>query len=329
MKTLITGGTGFIGSRLAQYLMERGESVRILGLINNPVEEANAEAISRRGGEVVLGSIVDRDAVRRSVDGVGIVFHLAAAQHEANVPDSRFWEINVTGTENLLSESTSAEVSRFVHGSTIGVYGSRAGRTIIDDSPLLPTNIYGVTKLKAEEVVRSYRSQLDTVVIRISETYGPGDRRLLKLFRGIAKGHFFYIGSCTNLHHPIYIDDLLAGLEIAASDERAVGETMVLAGPVSVTTREMVEQIAAALRRRKPSLHLPLTPFFLIALLLEKTLGPVGIQPPLHRRRLDFFRTGFSFSNESPRTLLGFVPAIPLEKGIAETARWYIEAGLL
>ena len=170
MSILITGGTGFIGSRLAEACLKRGDTVRILGLANNPAEEANADALRGRGAEIVLGSVADAGAVAKATEGIETVYHLAAAQHEANVPDEHFYTVNVNGTKNLLDASVQAGVRRFVHGSTIGVYGGKPGETVTEDSPPAPTNIYGVTKRKAEEMVRSFGDRLATATIRISET---------------------------------------------------------------------------------------------------------------------------------------------------------------
>src|SRR4029077_10289987 len=115
--------------------------------------------------------------------GVDLVFHLAAAQHEAGVPDRYFEEINVGGTRNVLDAACAAGVRRLVHGSTIGVYDASPGVTVSERTPLAPRNIYGATKLAGEGVVREQGGRIGWVIARIGETYGPGDRRLLKLFR--------------------------------------------------------------------------------------------------------------------------------------------------
>ena len=191
MNVLITGGTGFIGSRLALKCLHMGHRVRVFGQENTPAEAVNRELIQAEGAEIVVGSVTDNEKVIESLHGIDIVYHLAAAQHEANVSDQIFWDVNVTGTRNLIEASFGAGVKRFVHGSTIGVYGSALNGKLDEDSPLRPDNIYGITKLEGERVVLSYQGKLPLVIIRISETYGPGDRRLLKLFKGIKKNIFF------------------------------------------------------------------------------------------------------------------------------------------
>jgi nucleoside-diphosphate-sugar epimerase len=328
MTVLITGGTGFIGSRLALRCLDSGERVRVLALVNDAVQEQNRALIEARGGEIAVGSITDRAAVQDAVAGARSVFHLAAAQHEMNVPDEHFWDINVEGTRTLLEAAAAANVESFVHGSTIGVYGAAEGE-IDEATPMHPDNIYGLSKAKGERLALSYAPRVPLTVIRIAEVYGPGDRRLLKLFRAINQGTFVMIGRGDNLHQPIYVDDLIEGLRVARSSPRAVRHVFVLAGPEPVTTAQMVEAIADALGKRRRVWRLPMWPFLATAVVLEGALRPLGVQPPLHRRRMDFFRKSLWFSIDRAKAELGFVPKTDFRRGAALTAAWYAEHGEL
>jgi nucleoside-diphosphate-sugar epimerase len=212
---LITGGTGFIGSRFALACAERGEDVRVLAQMNTPAERQNCQELEQHGITIVDGSVTDPGAVAQACAGVDVVYHLAAAQHEANVPDKHYYDVNVEGTRNMLNAVVEKGVRRLVHGSTIGVYGTNKNGPVCDDSPLQPDNIYGITKLEAEKVVREFFDKLPLAIVRISETYGPGDRRLLKLFDGIQKGRFFHIGDGRNLHHVV---TLMICLKVCGKD---------------------------------------------------------------------------------------------------------------
>jgi dihydroflavonol-4-reductase len=328
MRLMITGGTGFIGSRLAMRARELGHEVRATGMRNTAAEAANCEQLARLGIDVLLLPIGELARAPDAFDGVDAVVHLAAAQHEVNVPDEHFRDVNVRGTEALLEASLGAGVERFVYGSTIGVYGDREG--VIDETtPTRPDNIYGATKLDAERLVLGRSADLHVVVVRISEVYGPGDRRLLKLFRAIRRHRFFNIGAGTNLHHPIYVDDLTQGLLLAATEPAESGEVFVLPGREVVTTEAMVAAIAAAVGARAPRLRLPVWPILGGAVLLEGALRPLGIQPPLHRRRVDFFRKSFSFDGSKAAKLLGFAPQVGFAEGCLRAARWYEDIGEL
>jgi len=329
MKILITGGSGFIGSRLTLAARREGHDIVAAGQTNSEPERARVAELANAGVPIEQGPLQDPAYARRITSGCEAVIHLAAAQHEANVPDEYFFDVNVKGTETLLEACRDAGVRRFVYGSTIGVYGESHGEVLDESTPPRPTNVYGRSKLRAEEAVAAFRDGPKISIVRISETYGPGDFRLLKLFRALSKGRFFIIGSGQNRRQMIHVEDLARGLMLAASNPSAVGQTFVMAGAEVMTTREMVAHVGAALGRTAPPLRAPMWPFLMAAMLFEHTLSPLGIQPPLHRRRLDFFRKSFVFSTAKAQRLLGFTPGIPFATGTVETAAWYRSQGLL
>ena len=323
MNVLITGGTGFIGSRLGLRCLTEGHAVRILGQENTPAESSNRNQLEEKGARILLASVTQKELLPELVKGIDVVYHLAAAQHEVNVPDQRFRDVNVQGTANLLEASVTAGVKRFIHGSTIGVYGGGMEGLIDENSPLRPDNIYGKTKLEGENVVLSFKDRLSVVIIRIPETYGPGDQRLLKLFKAIRKNVFIMIGDGLNLHHLINIDDLIDAFFLAAKKPDAVGKIFVVAGKEPITTNDMVAVIARQVGGKIPGIRLPLSPFLVLAYLVEKVFQPFGIKPPIHRRRMDFFRKSYAFSQGKAEKILGFQPKVPFSEGIALTAAWY------
>ncbi len=120
----------------------------------------------------------------------------------------------------------------------------------------------------------------------------------------------------------------MEGLLLAAREEGALGKTFVLAGPRAVTSAEMLDAVSRSLGAKVRTLAIPMTPLMWTAALLEGTLGRVGIQPPLHRRRMDFFRKSFEFSLEAARRF-GYAPRVELDAGMRSTADWYVERGLI
>jgi nucleoside-diphosphate-sugar epimerase len=328
-RLLLTGGTGFIGSRLALEAKARGRDVVVTGQVNSEPERRRLAELEAAGIHVELGQLQQPELARRLVEGCDTVIHLAAAQHESNVPDEYFERVNVGATEVLLRASRDACVRRFVYGSTIGVYGEAVQGTLDESSQPAPDNVYGRTKLAAEKLVRQSNGAMETCVVRISETYGPGDFRLLKLFRAIDRGAFIMIGAGSNRRQLIHVNDLVRGLLLAADHPAARNETFVLAGGEVITTRDMVQCIAQALHRPPPRWHAPMWPFNAAAIVLESTLKPLGLQSPLHRRRLDFFRKSFVFSTVKAQSVLGFAPSRQFAGGASETAAWYRERGYL
>ncbi len=328
-RILITGATGFIGCELAQQAARLGHQVRAVSAVNNAIERERLQRLAGAGIEVITASLEQQDALESSLQGQDAVIHLAAAQHEAEASEDHFRRVNVEGTRTMLELARRAGVSRFVHGSTIGVYGEASAGMLDEHSPLAPTSSYGRTKAEAETVVREFAAQLPVCIVRISETYGPGDLRLLKLFRAVAKGRYLTIGDGRNQHQLIYVEDLGRGLLAAVESPRAAGATVILAGTELLATDEMVTAVAAAVGRPGTPRHVPMWPFSAAAFVFEKTLPPLGIRPPLHQRRLDFFRKSFRFSTQAAETLLGFRSAISFAEGAQRTAQWYREHGLL
>jgi nucleoside-diphosphate-sugar epimerase len=329
MNILITGGTVFIGSNLARRCIELGHQVSILGQANNDWEARRAKELEGLGANVIIGSVLDVPLLRSATEAQTAVIHLAAAQHESDVDDSYFREINVGGTTNLLEASIAAGVCRFIHGSTIGVYGTAHKGALTEESPLKPENIYGITKLEGERVASQYRDRLSLTIVRISETYGPEDTRLLPMFRLVAKGWFPLIGASNNKHQPIFVGDLVTALAALLDNDRAAGETIVLAGPAPVSTREMVNTVEAALGGHAHRVSVPMVPMNAIAFAFEKIMPPLHVKPPLTRRRLDFYRKNFWFDTSKAVALLGTPPATDFAAGVRETLRWYLANGLL
>jgi nucleoside-diphosphate-sugar epimerase len=329
MKIVVTGASGVIGARLAVLAAHHGDEVIALGRVNNPVEARRVQSLAAAGIALHDIDIGDEAGLRRALTGADRLFHLAAAQHEANVGEDYFRRINVEGTRTLLQAAVQAGVARFLHGSTIGVYGAAMTGELSETSPTRPDNIYGITKLEGEQVALGFNGQLPVTAIRISETYGPGDNRLLKLFKAVDRKRFFMIGSGLNLRQLIFVDDLVEGMRLAAESERAPGEVFVLAGAETLTTRQTVATIAGALGVAPSSLRAPMWPFLALAIAMEKTMTPLGLQPPLHRRRLDFFRKSFYFSLRKAKEVLGFTPRTQFVDGAQMTAHWYRENGLL
>ena len=331
MKIFITGGTGFIGANLALNYASEGHDVVVISKEATDAERENSSDLKAAGVAVLQGNITDHTLLRDAVQGVDLVFHIAAAMREANIPNSEFWNVNVETTRKLLDYSREAGVSRFVYCSSIGVFGKKPRKPTTEDTPCDPKDIYQVTKKAAEELCLNYQAehQFPLSVVRPAEVYGPRDRRLVKLFRAIKAGKFAMIGSGKNHHHLVFIDDMLQGFRLAAERDEAIGGVFVIAGAESVPLTAMVDEISSQLDAGPPKLKIPLFPVYLAGALTEFACKPFRIQPPIYRRRVDFFRSDFSFDISRAREVLGYEPRFDLRSGIRETLLWCQERGLV
>lgn len=324
MKVLVTGATGFTGGHLARGLRKRGHDV--VALVR---DEAKASALRGAGIELCSGDITDRDSVRRAVQGCDVVYHIAALYREAKYGDEMYRRVNVEGTRYIVEEVERAGVGRMVHCSTVGVHGDVAVPAD-EGAPFSPGDIYQQTKLDGELLVKQYiDAGFPGVIFRPVGIHGPGDLRFLKLFKTIARGQFRMIGDGNVLYHMTYIDDLVDGIMLCGEHPAAKGNTYILSGPRYTTLHELVEAIAAAVGRPTPRGRIPLWPVKVAAVMCEMLCKPFGIEPPLHRRRLDFFTKDRGFTSDKAHREIGYQPRISLQEGFVRTAAWYRSASLL
>ena len=327
-RILVTGATGFVGGQLARRLHARGHSVRVFA---RPSERA--EQLRREGFDVVLGDLRDPEAVDQAVSGCELVFHIAALYRSEGVPLKTFQEVNVDGTRHVLAAcATHDEVRRIVHCSTVGVYGRINRPPAAEDYPYGPLDHYQRTKLEGELLAQqAFTGRLKGrgVIVRPAGVYGPGDTRFLKLFRAIAKRRFVFLGACTSLYHPTYIEDVLDGFELAATKPEAMGHAYIIAGERYLPIKDYITLIARVLDVPVPTVHVPLFPFKVAAHVCERVCRPLRIEPPIFPRRLSFFYEHRAFSIEKARRELGFQPRVGLEEGVRKTADWYRQQGWL
>jgi dihydroflavonol-4-reductase len=330
MKVLVTGATGFTGGHLASALRARGYEVRAL-VRHRSLERFQGSPLAAQGVGARAGDLTEGDAVARAAEGVDVVYHIAATYREAGQPDSAYREVNVRGTLNVLEAASRGGARRVVHCSTGGVHGHVQHPPATEDAPFNPGDIYQETKLEAEQLAREYGCShpLQVVIARPIGIYGPGDTRFLRMFRGLARGRFPILGSGRVFYHLTYIDDLVEGFRLCGEVAAAAGRTYLLAGPRYTTLNELVHMIAAELRVSPPRMHWPVWPFWTAGLLCEAICIPLRIEPPLYRRRVDFFTKSRAFDTSRARTELGFAPRVDLGEGIHRTASWYREQGLL
>ena len=331
MKLLVTGGTGFIGSHLAEEGRRRGASVVVLGLTERPEERANAALLAGQGVEVVSGSITDPELCGQAMRGVTHVFHLAVAMREGGKADEFFETVNLDGTQRLLEAAGLGSVQRFVYCSTIGIYGHRAPGVTNEASPLRPGNIYERTKVAGERMVRELApaAEVPFSILRPADVYGPRDQRLLKLFRGVSRGRFPLFGDASGRRHMVYVDDVVSAFFLACERAEAVGEGMIVAGPRPCTLRELIEEVRRVTGSRRYGLRLPLAPMLAAAAVVEDVARQLHVDPPIYRRRMDFFTSDSAFDTSLARRLLGWAPAVGLADGVRRTYEGYRAAGEL
>lgn len=334
-RTLVTGAAGFIGSHLVENLS--GEGVSAL------VKPGETACRFPQSVTVFEGDLRDPASLETAMRGVEVVYHLAAiSRHDANVLDEDYIAVNVEGTRNVLDAALKAGVRRVVFTATIEAVGmSPDGRPLTEETPQQPRNIYGRTKLQAEEMVVDYfrRHGLETVVVRPPMTYGPRELILLqRLFGVIAKGFFPLIGDGRAVTEFCYVKNQVHGIRLAAEKGRP-GETYFISDARSYSIEEIVDAIAAALGVRlvKPRIPVPVALGMGFGFeVLSKVLPfhPFRLRqtgrPPFSRRTVAWTSESRLFCDISKaRRELDYIPPYTLEEGIRETVEWYRSNGYL
>jgi nucleoside-diphosphate-sugar epimerase len=213
-----------------------------------------------------------------------------------------------------------------LHVSTIGVHGHIEHPPADETYRFAPGDEYQATKIEGEEWILAFakENRFPVTIVRPAGIYGPGDRRLLKLFK-LAKlpvTPILGIG-CKNLYHLIHVDDLTEFMILAAGHERTREEIYICGAPSSIPLLDLVKIIANKLGKKARFLRLPVTPFFILADLCEAIFKPLGIEPPIYRRRVAFFTKDRSFDTGKMTRHTGFECQYGNRKGIEELAEWY------
>ena len=297
-------------------------------MVRNEQAAAELRAI---GAEAVIADLNDTSSLRAAVEGVSGVYHIAAAFRQARLSDKEYFQTNVDGTRNLFDAAIEAGVTRVVHCSTVGVLSHIEHPPADESCPYNPADVYQESKMQGELLALDYfkRGAIKGVVVRPAMIYGPGDTRTLKLFRMISKERFFYVGPGTSTVHFIDVRDLARAFEAAMSHTETNAEIYIIAGKHAVPLRAMAEMVARLLEVNPPWLCLPVKPIQLMGTLCELLCKPLGIEPPLYRRRVDFYTKDRHFSSAKAAAELGFFASHEMIEELEDIIESYRASGAL
>jgi nucleoside-diphosphate-sugar epimerase len=321
---LVTGGTGFIGRHLCRRLAAEGCRVRVL------CRDAGGLGDLAGSVEPAAGDVTRPRSLAPALAGADTVYHLASALGATPYGPEGFLAVNAEGTRNLLAAARAAGARRVVHCSSVGVLGSVQGPPVAEDAPLHPEDDYERSKALGEQIAREGAATgLPVVIVRPGWAYGPGDRRTLKLMRAIARRRFFFVGDGTTREHPVFIDDLVAGMARCRTADLDPGEVLTLAGEEIVTIEELCRLIARAAGVPLSRVHVPREPLRTLAGLVEAFFKAFAKEAPLTRAKVDFFLKHRAYDIGKARRLLGFAPRVRLAEGLPLTIDWYRRRGCL
>jgi nucleoside-diphosphate-sugar epimerase len=329
MTTLITGATGFIGGRMVNALLERGDQVR--ALVRNP---GKATELGSRGVELVAGDVEDSASLNRAVEGVDRVYHCAALVGDW-LSKADIQRVNVEGTRSLLQACAGAHVQRLVYLSSLAVLGTMHHQGTDESAPYRYTgDLYSDSKIDSEQIVQEFarRGDVETVILRPGFVYGPGDHQFLpRLLDGLASGQFIYVGDGAKLLNIVYVDDVAQAALLAYGNPAADGQAYNLTDGTKTSLAEFVEFICDYLHIPPPKRHIPAPVAWgaCYALELAARLRRAKEPPRLNRGRMKFLYYNQYYSIEKARRELGYSARFSYREGLPPTLDWFRHAGLL
>jgi nucleoside-diphosphate-sugar epimerase len=325
MKVLITGGGGFIGSHLVEDQLRRGRRVRTLDLDLSPLRQWRDHPQL----ELIQGNICNLDLVRQALAGVDLVFHLASAHLSITTSEREYWEVNVKATEDLVHLCRTTGVKRVIYCSSVGIYGEIKHPPATEESACHPDLIYEKTKLAGEQAISRVHQQTGypVAIARPVWVYGPRCPRTAKLFRAVRKRNFIIVGNGQTWRHCVYVSDLIAGLNLCAQRDEAIGQTFIIGDDSAITVQRLVEEIATVMNVPPPWIRVPLGVMVPVCMLSEALFRLRGKEPPLSKRSLKFFTNNTSFDITKAKTLLQYAPQVTLNDGLRRTYDYFRQAG--
>lgn len=318
MHILITGGTGFLGRRVAAFALAQGHRVRLLGRDFSHVDDLLAA-----GAEPHVADLRDPAAIRRACAGVDTVIHAGAL----SAPWGRrrdFFEINVAGTAAVIAGCRAGGVRRLIYVSSPSV--TFAGRDVISQTedaprPRRPASVYSLTKALGEDRVNAAaRQDLATVIIRPKAIFGPGDNALLpRLLDAARRGRLIQIGDGWNRVDLTYVDNVAHALLLALDAPAAVGRTYTITNDVHPRLWDVIAAVLHGLGLPDRPRAVPLAAALAAATVMEARAHLSGQEPLLTRYSAAILARTQTYDIAAARRDLGYTPPIALNDGIART----------
>jgi dihydroflavonol-4-reductase len=325
MKALVTGATGFIGGAVVRALVKSGLAVRVLARAGADLQNIQNLAVER-----IEGDLRDPASLRRSLAGCRQLYHVAAHYALWAKDPSIFYDINVTGTKNLLEAARDVGVERIVYCSTIGAIGLPPGGGLgTEETPVSLEQMAGHYKrskyLAEQEVLKLARAGLPVVIVNPSAPVGAGDVKPTptgQIIVDFMKGRMpAYIETGMNI---VDVDDVAAG-HLLAMERGRIGERYIL-GNKNLMLREVFEIMSRLTGIKAPSIKLPRLAILPLAYANQWIANLTGHPPrvPLEGVKMAKYKMHYDCSKAIRE--LG-IPLTPPEVALEKAVRWFRDHG--
>ncbi|MFQ5903446.1 MAG: NAD-dependent epimerase/dehydratase family protein [Candidatus Binatia bacterium] len=326
MKVLVTGGTGFLGRNVVRRLLDGGDVVRVLVRPSRTGQYPHLAILNEHGrqaaAEEVIGDLCDSSSLRQVLDGIEAVCH-CAARVQVGGSWSDFKEVNIRGTERLLEEACRERIKRFLHVSTLGVYGLDGQETTItEESPLDEGNrgYYTRSKIESERLIWKYSRERDlpVTVIRPGILYGPGKPPFVsRPFVALGPKLRIAIARPEQRLPLTYVENVAEAIHLALHSNRAIGRAY------NVVDEAVLQEDYLALLSRVGLNHartilLPPTPIYLLLSLSEHFCRWLGVAPPVSRDQFQRALASILYDTSRAREELGWSPKVGMAEALSK-----------
>ena len=324
----VTGATGFLGSRVVEKLLERGEKVIAFGRNLDELKR-----LDQLGARFVRADLTDRRALSETIPEGACVIHCAALSTPW-AKESAYYKTNVLGTQLLASVALENRVSRFIHVSTANVYAELKSREGIKESDPLPTemlSMYAKSKLQAESIIDQYVEMgLPAITLRPSGIIGPKDHLIIpRLLRLASKGFVPVLDASVRVDL-VYIDNVVEAIfKAVEADDDFIGNKYNITNgePMTLidTLESMLNQMGYPVKRRTFKVDTA----FKIASFFEWVYRklPIKGEPILTRFAVQALAYTRTLNIENAKNELGYRPVVPMQDGLKRVIQWFGRSG--
>ena len=326
MNVLVIGANGFIGSNLCESLIRSGQSV--VGVVRESSDLTFLKGLDRL--QIVRGDVTVKKSLDAAMQDVSVVYNVAGLVSDWG-PWDIFRRVNVDGVRNVMETARQHGIRRVVHLSSVSVYGFPGGTDIDENTPWTPraNDPYSTTKAEGEKTALSYQDdQLTVTVIRPAGVYGPNDRTTtLQLVPVLLSRQFGYVDGGRHIMAPVYIDNLVQMMRLAAESDKAPGQAYNGVDDGKVTWKQYAEWMCEDLGCKNPWLSVPRSVAWPLASVIEKTakLFNKKESPMINQYRIRAVMQDNHYSIQKAESELGYRPTVSTRDGLKKTIQWYFK----
>lgn len=317
--SVVTGANGFIGSHLVEYLLEKGHEVKCIVR-----ETSDLKWISKLDLEFIKCGLNDVSKLSTAFEGATYIFHLAGATKSKKYESYLYGNVQLTKNVFQACEGNQTIKKIIVTSSLAASAPTSLNHPVTEETPSNPISLYGKSKVEMEEMLKKEFSHLPYIIARPPAVYGPRETDVFLFFKAVKKGLVTTIGLGKKQVSLIYIDDLIQGMFLAATNEKAVRQTYFFTSDRSLNWKEIGNEAAALLNPKAIRFGIPHFVVYIIGTIAEIFNFFQKRAPTLNIEKVkEITQEAWTCSDDKARIELGYEPKFPYKKGFKISFDWY------